>query len=61
MEPKIPAIVDELYRYMVTEPNPAFWPDYIKHKPILAHGMWSFYQGLQLGFQLADVCRQSED
>ena len=44
----IPVIVDELYRYFVTQPDRRFWPDYIDD-PVLGHGLWSFYQGLRLG------------
>lgn len=49
MEPDIPVIVEQLYRYFVTEPDPRFWPDYFRDLPIQGHGLWSFYQGLQLG------------
>ena len=56
MEPKIPVIADELYRYFVTEPDPRFWPDYLLNDPIKAHGLWSFYQGLRLGIQLSSAC-----
>ncbi len=58
MAEPIPEVIDYLYNYFVTEPNPKFWPSYIQSKPILAHGMWSFYQGLLLGLQLADACRE---
>lgn len=56
MESTIPAIVEQLYRYFVTEPDPCFWPDYLRDLPIQGHGLWSFYQGLQLGMQLTDAC-----
>ena len=56
MEHDIPIIVEELYRYFVTEPSPCFWPDYLKEEPIHGHGLWSFYQGLQLGMQLSAAC-----
>ena len=49
-------MIDELYRYQVTEPNPEFWPAYLKSCPIQGHGLYSFYQGLKLGLQLADAC-----
>ncbi len=55
MEPEIPMIVEVLYRYFVTQPDPAFWPDRFKKDPIQGHGLWSFYQGLRLGVQLADA------
>ena len=55
MEPEIPLIVETLYRFFVTEPNPKFWPDQLHSDPIQGHGLWSFYQGLRLGVQLADA------
>lgn len=56
MESEIPVIVEELYRYFVTQPDPRFWPDYLKEEPIQGHGLWSFYQGLQLGMQMTTAC-----
>lgn len=60
MEPQIPLIVEELYPYFVTGPNPNFWPDHLKADPIQAHGLWAFYQGLRLGIQLADGCLEKQ-
>lgn len=53
MESEIPMVVEELYHYFVTRPDPRFWPDYVKHDPVQGHGLWAFYQGLRLGVQLA--------
>ena len=58
MEPQIPLVIEMLYCYWVTEPNPIFWPDYLKHDPIRGHGLWAFYQGLKLGVQLTDACQE---
>lgn len=55
MEPEIPMIIEELYSYFVTEPNPEFWPDRFKKDTVKGHGLWSFYQGVRLGIQLADA------
>ena len=52
---EIPNIVDELYRYFVTQPDPRLWPDHLQSSPIQGHGLWSFYQGLRLGMQLTDA------
>lgn len=52
----IPTIVEELYRYFVSQPDPRFWPDYFKKEPVQGHGLWAFYQGLQLGMQLTATC-----
>ncbi len=56
MRPEIPFIVQVLYPYFVTEPNPAFWPDDLKDDPVQSHALWAFYQGLRLGVQLTDAC-----
>ena len=55
----IPILVDELYRYFVTQPDPRFWPDYIQD-PVQGHGLWSFYQGLRLGVRLSDACLEKQ-
>jgi hypothetical protein len=60
MEYKIPPVIDELYRYFVTEPDPQCWPEYVRNNPTLAHGLWSFYQGLCLGMQLSEACREQQ-
>lgn len=59
MEPRIPTIVEHLYHYFVTEPNPDFWPDYLRHNPMQGHALWSFYQGLKLGIQLTNACSET--
>ena len=56
MEEKIPFIVDILYQYLSSPPDPRFWPDHLQDNPVNAHGLYSFYQGLQLGLQLACSC-----
>ena len=56
MDQNIPTIIDALYRYFVTEPDPRFWPDYFRHDPVQRHGLWSFYQRLRLGIQLSAAC-----
>lgn len=56
MEQKIPTIIEDLYIALVGEPQPFLWPDYLRKSPIRGHGLWSFYQGLQIGIQLAAAC-----
>ena len=56
----IPRIIEVLYPYFVTGPDPSFWPDYLKDDPMKGHGLWAFYQGLQLGVQLMDACLDKE-
>ena len=56
MENTIPFVAEELYLAMVPAPNPDLWPEHLHRDPVQAHGLWSFYQGLRLGIQLADAC-----
>lgn len=56
MEQDIPTIIEVLYNALVGEPQPFLWPDYLRKAPIRGHGLWSFYQGLQVGIQLAAAC-----
>lgn len=56
MESTIPAIVEELYRYFVTDPNPDFWPNYFRGDPVKGHGLGAFSPGLPLGMQLPAAC-----
>ena len=59
MKNQIPNIVETLYHYLVTAPNPEFWPDYLRHDPVQGHSLWAFYQGLQVGLQLAGACLET--
>lgn len=59
MENKIPHVIQILYPYFVTEPDPRFWPDHLKHNPIQGHALWAVYQGLRLGIQLSDACLET--
>lgn len=56
MEPEIPMIIEELYSYFITEPNPAFWPERYRDDAVKGHSLWAFYQGLRLGIRLTDAC-----
>lgn len=60
MDFEIPVVVEQLYRCFVTEPDPEFWPDYLKKDPVRGHGLWSFYQGLRLGVQLTDATLEKQ-
>ena len=55
MQPEIPLVIEMLYRHFVTAPNPDFWPEYFQSDPVMGHSLWSFYQGIRLGIQLADA------
>lgn len=59
MQNQIPTIVEQLYHYFVTAPNPEFWPEYVRDDPVKGHGLWAFYQGLQVGVQLANACLET--
>lgn len=56
MNQNIPLIIEVLYRYFVTEPEPSFWPEHVRDDPVRGHGLWAFYQGLCLGIQLTNAC-----
>ena len=56
MNGEIPIIVEIIYRGIVPGPNPEFWPEHLKGDPLLAHSMWTFYKGLQMGLQLGAAC-----
>lgn len=49
----IPAIIEDLYPYLVNIPDREQWPEYLQDNPAKAHGVYGFYQGLRLGLQLA--------
>ena len=53
MQNEIPFVVQNLYTDHVTAPNPAFWPEHLRHDPVQGHALWAFYQGLRLGVQLS--------
>ena len=59
MEHQIPIIIEQLYAYFVTEPNPDFWPEDLRESPVKGHGLWSFYQGLRLGLQVSNACLET--
>ena len=55
----IPWIIEDMYYHCVEIPPQESWPDYLSpDNPQLAHGLYAFRQGLSLGFQLADACRE---
>lgn len=56
MDNEFPVIVEELYYALVGEVSPSLWPEEFRDNPVRGHGMWSFYQGLQVGMQLAAAC-----
>ena len=60
MQPEIPLVIEMLYHHFVTTPNPDFWPEYFQSDPVRGHGLWSFYQGIRLGIQLADACLEKQ-
>ena len=53
MHKEIPIVVEELYNYFSHESTPDNWPRGFEDNPVQGHGVWSFYQGLQLGMRIA--------
>ena len=56
----IPEVVEQLYYDWVTIPAPEDWAEYIGKNPVLAQGLYSFYQGHTLGINLSNACRAWE-
>ena len=56
MDNEIPTIIEELYLGLYPGPDPKQWPEHLKDDPVQAHGLLSFYRGLQLGVRLCTVC-----
>jgi len=56
MNNEIPVIIEELYLALYSGQDPASWPEYLRDSPMQAHGLMSFYRGLQLGIRLSDAC-----
>ena len=55
---EIPQIVEDLYNQLVTIPAPKDWPRYMSGNTLVAHELYSFYNGLRIGFQLAGALRE---
>nr|WP_326172044.1 hypothetical protein [uncultured Oscillibacter sp.] len=56
----IPEVVEQLYYNWGTIPDPENWSEYIGKNPVLAQGLYSFYQGLCLGMNLSGARRAWE-
>ncbi len=54
---EIPEVIQLLYNYWRVEPDKALWPECISD-PVEGYGLYSFYQGLSLGLQLAEACQE---
>ena len=54
----IPQIVEDLYNSLVTILDEKDWPDYFCGNALVAHDLYSFYYGLQTGFQLSNALRE---
>ena len=57
---EIPQIVEDLYNEVVRIPAPEDWPEYLGDNPMLVHSLYSFYYGLQAGFQLSSALRENQ-
>ena len=56
MQDAIPFVIQILYDYYISQPEPELWPEEMRSHPVKGHVLWSFYQGLSLGIQFADAC-----
>jgi len=56
MKEEIPMLVEDLYYHYSHELVPESWVGGLEDNPVQGHGLWSFYQGLKLGMQIAVSC-----
>ena len=57
---ELPLVIEMLYYQWVGSPQPNRWPEELRSRPTDGHGIFSFYQGLKLGLQLAASCHEWE-
>ena len=36
----------------------SYWPEYLREDPVRGYGLYCFYQGIALGLQLEEACRE---
>ena len=51
-------IIDLLYHAWIPSPDPRQWPEYLRQDPVRGYGLYCFYQGIALGLQLEEACRE---
>ncbi len=56
MKNEIPMLVEDLYYHYSHELVPESWIGGLEDNPVQGHRLWSFYQGLKLGMQIAFSC-----
>lgn len=49
----IPEVVEQMHTFFVMPPDPERWPDYLRDDPMKGYSLYSFYQGVRLGLQIA--------
>ena len=54
---EIPDVIDLLYHAWIPAPDPGQWPEYLREDPVRGYGLYCFYQGIALGLQLEEACR----
>ena len=55
---EIPDVIDLLYHAWIPDPDPGQWPEYLREDPVRGYGLYCFYQGIALGLQLEEACRE---
>jgi len=60
MKVDIPRIVEDLYNSIVIIPDKKDWPNYLCGNDLVAHDLYSFYYGLQAGFELSNALREKD-
>lgn len=55
---EIPEVIQLLYHAWVPAPDPCQWPEHLREDPVRGYGLYCFHQGLALGLQLEEACRE---
>ena len=55
---EIPEVIEQLYHAWIPAPDSCQWPEYLAKDPVRGYGLYCFYQGLALGLQLEEACRE---
>lgn len=55
---EIPEVIQLLYHAWVPAPDPGQWPECLREDPVRGYGLYCFHQGLALGLQLEEACRE---
>lgn len=55
---EIHEVIEQLYQAWIPAPDPCQWPEHLREDPVRGYGLYCFHQGLALGLQLEEACRE---